>query len=85
MPATAKVAGRVIPGLPNSHYALQTLVEDVRMTKLFSGKKFAHLDQASLTMPLGGNVGTTNSVVFGVVLAALRDTDMNTGRSLEAP
>lgn len=80
-----KVAGRAIPGLPNSHFALQTLVEDVRMTKLFGGKKFAHLDRASLTMPLGTNVGTTNSVVFGVVLAALRDSDMIVDRTRKVP
>lgn len=80
-----KVAGQVVPGLGNSHFALQTLVEDVRMTKLFGGKKFAHLDSASLTMPLGTNVGTTNSVVFGVVLAALRDGDMNVDRTRKVP
>ncbi len=80
-----QVAGRAIPGLPNSQFALQTLVEDVRRTKLFGGKKFAHLDSASLTMPLGTTVGTTNSVVFGVVLAALRDEDMNVDRSRKVP
>ncbi len=29
-----KVAGMVIPGLPNSHFALQTFSEDVRATKM---------------------------------------------------
>ncbi|MDA1015811.1 MAG: c-type cytochrome [Planctomycetota bacterium] len=80
-----KVAGQVIPGLGNSHFALQTLTEDVRITKLFMGKKLSHLDGASLTIPLGTTAGTTNSVIFGVVLAALRDTDMNVDRKRPIP
>lgn len=72
-----KVAGQIIPGLPNSHFAMQTLTEDVRLVKLSMRKKLSHLDLGMLTIPLGGSVGTTNSVVFGVVLDALRDPDMN--------
>jgi hypothetical protein len=74
-----KVAGRVILGLPNSHFALQTLTEDVRL------KKPGHLDLASLKLPLGTTHGTTNSVVFGVVLGNLRDKDMNVDRSRPEP
>jgi hypothetical protein len=51
-----KVAGRVIPGLPNSHIALQTLTEDVRLVKLAQGKTLSHLDLATLQLPLS----TTN-------------------------
>ncbi len=80
-----KVAGRVIPGLPNSHFALQTLTEDVRFTKLRLLKPFAHLDLASLKLPLGSTHGTTNSVVFGVVLGALRDRDMKVDRARPVP
>ncbi|MEK6234015.1 MAG: hypothetical protein N2C14_04830, partial [Planctomycetales bacterium] len=32
-----KVAGRVVPGVPNSHYALQTLTEDVAAAKSKAG------------------------------------------------
>ena len=80
-----KVAGKVIPGLPNSHFALQTLTEDVRLTKLTMFKKLGHLDLASLKLPLGTTHGTTNSVVFGVVLGNLRDKDMNVDRSRPEP
>lgn len=80
-----KVAGRVIPGLPNTHIALQTLTEDVRLTKLTRGKPFSHLDLGSFSLPLGGSDGTTNSVVFGVVLGALRDADMKVDRSRPVP
>ena len=80
-----KVAGKVIPGLPNSHFALQTLTEDVRLTKLTLFKKLGHLDLASLKLPLGTTHGTTNSVVFGVVLGNLRDEDMNVDRSRAEP
>lgn len=80
-----KVAGKVIPGLPNSHFALQSLTEDVRLTKLTLFKKLGHLDLASLKLPLGTTHGTTNSVVFGVVLGNLRDNDMNVDRSRPEP
>jgi hypothetical protein len=80
-----KVAGRVIPGLPNSHFALQSLTEDVRLTKLTLFRKLGHLDLASLKLPLGTTHGTTNAVVFGVVLGNLRDRDMNIDRSRPEP
>lgn len=80
-----KVAGRVMPGLPNSHFALQSLTEDVRLTKLTMFKKLGHLDLASLKLPLGSTRGTTNAVVFGVVLGNLRDRDMNVDRSRPEP
>ncbi len=72
-----KVAGRVIPGLPNSHVALQTLTEDVRLVKLQQGKKLSHLDLATLQLPLNMTNGTTNAVIFGVVLGTYRNPDMS--------
>lgn len=72
-----KVAGQVIPGLPNSHFALHSLVEDVRLTKLRRFERPAHLDLASLKMPLGTTHGTTNAVIFGVLLGQRRDLDMH--------
>lgn len=72
-----KVAGQVILGLPNSHLALQTLVEDVRATKIQMQKPLSHMDLGSLAMPLGTTNGTTNAVMFGVALEALRDDDLN--------
>jgi mono/diheme cytochrome c family protein len=80
-----KVAGRTIPGLPNSHTALQTLTEDVRAVKLLRLHSFAHLDKASLTLPLSTTNGTTNSVVFGIVLGSLRKPDMSVDTSLPIP
>ena len=80
-----KVAGRVIPGLGNSHTALQSLTEEVRLTKLSQFRSLSHLDLATLKLPLGTTHGTTNSVIFGVVLGALRDRDMNVDRSRPVP
>jgi mono/diheme cytochrome c family protein len=80
-----KVAGRTIPGLPNSHTALQTLTEDVRTVKLLQFHSLAHLDQGSLTLPLSTTNGTTNSVVFGIVLGSLRKPDMSVDTSLPIP
>ncbi|MBW3541767.1 MAG: cytochrome c [Planctomycetes bacterium] len=79
-----KVAGSVIPGLPNSHFALQTLTEDVIRTKAALGRPPSHLDLAVLKIPLGTSNGTTNSVVFGIAVGALRDREMNVDRSRPA-
>lgn len=80
-----KVAGRVIPGVPNSLYALQTLTEDVRAVKVRLKKPWSHMDYGSLKIPLGNSNGTTNAVVFGVALGALRDADMNVRRPNHIP
>ncbi len=72
-----KVEGKVIPGLPNSHFALQTLTEDVRMVKLQQRKPLAHMELAISTVPLNVTNGTTNSVIFGVILGRYRNPDMS--------
>ena len=72
-----KVAGRVIPGVANSHLALQTLTEEIRLTKLRLKKPLTRMDVGSMFMPLGGTNGTTNAVMFGVVLMSHRDVDLN--------
>lgn len=72
-----KTAGKAIPGAPNSHFALQTLTDETRMTKLLLGKPLSRMDYASLLVPLGNTNGTTNAVMFGVVLLAYRDADLN--------
>ena len=71
-----KVAGETVPGLPNSHYGLETLTEEVRSVKLFTGKPLSHQDLGLMRFPLGGSHGTTNAVMFGVVLDAFREPDM---------
>ena len=77
-----RVAGRTIPGLPNARYGLATLTEEVRTVKLLTGKPLSHQDMGQMRIPLGGSHGTTNAVVFGIVLDAFREPDMtvNTGR-----
>ena len=80
-----QVAGKVIPGLPNSHLALQSLTEDVRLTKLRLRKKLSHLDLGTLSFPLGTTNGSTNSVIFGVLLSNLRDKNMKIDRSRPTP
>ncbi|MCA9070146.1 MAG: cytochrome c [Planctomycetaceae bacterium] len=80
-----KVGGCVIPGLPNSHFALETLTEDVRRTKLSMKKPLSHLDLGTLKFPLGTTNGTTNSVIFGVLLSNLRDEDMKVHPFRPAP
>jgi hypothetical protein len=72
-----QVAGRAIPGVPNSTFALETLTEDVRLVKLRQGKPLGHMDIGSLLLPLGTTAGTTNAVVFGMALMHHRDKDLN--------
>jgi hypothetical protein len=48
-------------------------------------KPLTHMDKGSLTMPLGTTRGTTNSVIFGVALGALRDKDLNVRRDIAIP
>jgi mono/diheme cytochrome c family protein len=72
-----KVAGKVVPGAPNSLLALQTLVDDVRTTKIRQLKMLTRLDLGSGLIPLGTTNGTTNAVMFGVALMAYRDAELN--------
>jgi mono/diheme cytochrome c family protein len=82
---TGRVAGRVILGAPNTWYALQTLTEEVRTVKYSLGKKFAHMDNASLVYPLGDTIGTTNAVMFGQILLTYRDPDLTFRKDRELP
>jgi hypothetical protein len=72
-----QVAGKVIPGLPNSTFALQTLTDDTRAIKLASNKPLGRMDFGSLFVPLGTSNGTTNAVMFGVALMNFRDPDLS--------
>ncbi len=80
-----KVAGEVIPGLPNSHFALETLTEEIRLTKIRLRKRLTHLDLGTLTFPLGSTNGTTNAVIFGILLGNQRDRDMNVLKNRKTP
>ncbi|WP_425616463.1 cytochrome c [Anatilimnocola sp. NA78] len=72
-----QVEGKVIPGLPNSRFALQTLTDDTRAYKLNHGKSLGRMDLGSLFVPLGTTNGTTNAVMFGVALMNFRDPDLS--------
>ena len=68
---------QTVPGLPNRDFELETLTEDVRLTKMLIGKPFSRMDLGMLVMPLGTTRGTTNAVNFGIALMAYRDADLN--------
>ena len=55
---------------------MQTLNEETR-DKARLGKKLTHMDLGSMFVPLGSTNGTTNAVMFGVVLMGFRDADLN--------
>lgn len=72
-----RVNGRVIPGAPNSQYAMQTLIEEILLTRNLIGSTPKPSELGGLFMPLGSTTGTTNAVMFGVVLMGIRDADLN--------
>lgn len=77
--------GKPYPGRPNSDIGLQSLVADVRLTKLIIKKQFSPMDAGSLVYPLGMNRGLTNSVMFGVTLMAYRNPDLTLRRQPRHP
>ena len=72
-----QIEGRVMPGLPNNRYAMQSLVEDVRAAKKLLGRPFDRGDLAAAMIPFGETHGVTNAVVFSIVLLQFRDKDLN--------
>ena len=76
---------RVWPGAPNSRLALQTLTEETRLSKPELQKPLSRMDLGSVFVPLGSTNGTTNAVMFGVVLMAYRDADLGVHRDRSMP
>jgi mono/diheme cytochrome c family protein len=81
-----KVAGRAMPGLGNSHYAFQTLSEEMYAARRPPGEKSLMSKAASvLAPPLGKSNGTTNAQTFSVLLCARRDLDLNANADKPLP
>lgn len=74
-----QIMGQTIPGLSNSRFALQTMSEELREVKqlLYPDRALGRMEKASQLVPLGTSRGTTNAVMFGVLLMAMRDLDLN--------
>ncbi len=70
------VEGKLIPGVANQQFDLQSLTEDVATVKLFQGKLKRMGDIGALAFPMGSSSGTTNAVMFGVAFVAQRDADL---------
>ena len=80
-----KVAGQVIPSLPNSHVAIGTLQEDLHAYLKANGRANEIADNGMPGVPLGGSIGTTNSVIFGIALGSRRDLGLNYVADRPAP
>jgi mono/diheme cytochrome c family protein len=80
-----QILGKTVPGLPNSRYALETLTDETRESKLLNRKPLGRMDVGFLVMPLGTTNGTTNAVMFGVALMHFRDADLNIHGNRGAP
>lgn len=72
-----EVYGKPYPGAPNNRFALQTMTEELRATKLRLAQPLSRMDLGALVIPLGTTHGTTNAVIFGVGLLSRRDADLN--------
>ncbi len=73
-----KVAGRVIPGLANSHQELTSLLGDLAALRA-SGRGSdpeAARDNASLGFPLNFVKGSTNATQYSILLGSMRDRDL---------
>lgn len=71
-----KVAGSAVLGLGNSHYAFQTLFQDLVKYRLEQGDVLKPIEMTGTMVPLGRSNGTTNAQTFSVVLAAMRDREL---------
>lgn len=71
-----KVLGQTLPGLANSHVAMQTLYDEVTEAKRRLGRPVPEIPE-KLRVPLGGSNGTTNAIIFGVLLGSQRDGMLN--------
>ncbi|MBW8885391.1 MAG: hypothetical protein JF612_11615, partial [Planctomycetia bacterium] len=76
---------RLWPGAPNARFALQTLTEETRLVKAELEKPLSRMDLGSVLVPLGTTNGTTNAVMFGVLLMAYRDADLTVHKSRPPP
>lgn len=70
------VDGEVVPGAPNTDVDLRGLADDLRNTRLRTGRGLTPGDLGKLTFPLGLSAGTTNATAFGIVFGAMRNPDM---------
>lgn len=71
------VYGVPTPGAPNNRFALQTMTEELRLTKFKKGQPLSRMDLGAMFIPLGTTHGTTNAVVFGIGLMSRRDSQLN--------
>ncbi len=79
-----KVAGQVIWGVGNSHFAFATLTQDVARARVAAGDRSGQNSMGSF-IPLGLSNGTTNAQIFSVVLTAMRDKDLNLLKQPDIP
>ncbi|MFO0945507.1 MAG: c-type cytochrome [Planctomycetota bacterium] len=80
-----KVAGKVMPGVGNSHFAFQTFAQDVLKYRIEKGKAQPRELFSQMLTPLGKSNGTTNAQIFSVGLVAMRDPELHFVRPKQIP
>ncbi len=71
-----KVAGVVMPGLGNSHFAFKTFADDALKLRMSLGKKLTQRELMGMTMPLGRSNGTTNAQTISELFVNMRDEQL---------
>ncbi|WP_437224632.1 cytochrome c [Planctomicrobium sp. SH661] len=74
-----QVLGQTYPGAPNNRFMLHLLSEEMRLMKekYYPERPRGRMERATQVFPLGDTRGTTNAVMFGVILMSMRDPDLN--------
>lgn len=74
-----KVAGQVVPGLPNSHQDFSGLVGDVAALRALRQGKDPEQARATSTfgIPLNFVKGSTNATMYSILLGSMRDEHLN--------
>ncbi|MBX7165471.1 MAG: cytochrome c [Pirellulales bacterium] len=71
-----KVEGRPQPAVGNSHFAFQTLAQDLLRFRQSRGQSLGPEAMMAVAFPLGRTNGTTNAQTFSVALLAMRDANL---------
>ncbi|MEK6237173.1 MAG: fatty acid desaturase, partial [Planctomycetales bacterium] len=72
-----KVAGQVVPGLPNSRYAAQTMLEEISATAHLLRKPLPNPNYSGPPVPIQRSNGASNAVTLTFLLQSKRDADLN--------
>ncbi|MEK6234783.1 MAG: c-type cytochrome, partial [Planctomycetales bacterium] len=72
-----QVAGKIVPGLPNSRYAIQTLLEETAAAAQLLKKPLPKPRYSGTPIPIQTSNGVSNAVTLTYLHLSQRDADLN--------